>query len=457
MTSGQATLAEIERAIADLRDREGKLQARLEGLNGERAKLLEERTASFRELAEVRAKHALADGVIDEADRLQARVAALLSARQRSVDSLKERLAAAGTREGELRKEREALADELKGLEAKLDEIAQSARAALDGDAAYRMQRDARDAAKATHDRAKAKAERAAEDRARKGAPYEADPLFMYLWKRRYGIGDYRPHALVRWADDQVARLVGYSDARASYAALIAIPERLAEHVERLRTALGAEQLKVDAIETRKIEELAGKSLPSGLAVARSRQQKLNAELEKITAEIAEISTALNRYAEGLDDGFRQAVEMSAGFLEKESQRSLVELARETEVPTDDQIVDRIGDLDDRLEGLSDMVEDGRGELEQLSRRREELIRIAADFRRNHYDEPGSVFEPDGVDDLLEELLKGVIDGVVFSGRMRRRQRWDGRPADPFRKSSGFPPFGGRSGGGGGFRTGGRF
>ena len=89
MASGQATLAEIERAIADVRESERRLQSELEGMNGERTKLLEARTQTFRELAEVRTRHALADGVIDEADGLQQRVGALLAARQSAVADLK--------------------------------------------------------------------------------------------------------------------------------------------------------------------------------------------------------------------------------------------------------------------------------------------------------------------------------------------------------------------------------
>ena len=82
-TSGRETLASIEQSIADLRAREADLQGTLEAITGERSGIVEQRLAAYRELAEVRTRHALSDGVIDEADRLSHRVANLLIAREK--------------------------------------------------------------------------------------------------------------------------------------------------------------------------------------------------------------------------------------------------------------------------------------------------------------------------------------------------------------------------------------
>lgn len=86
---------------------------------------------------------------------------------------------------------------------------------------------------------AEKKAEQAERDLAEKRVPYEADPLFMYLWNRGFGTGAYRANSLVRYFDRKVARLVGYHGARANYATLLELPVRLREHAARLRTALG--------------------------------------------------------------------------------------------------------------------------------------------------------------------------------------------------------------------------
>ena len=80
MSSGRQTLASIEQSISELRAREKALQEELARANGARSNLIEQRLKTFRELAEVRARHAVSDNVIDEADRLSVRVSNLLVA-----------------------------------------------------------------------------------------------------------------------------------------------------------------------------------------------------------------------------------------------------------------------------------------------------------------------------------------------------------------------------------------
>src|SRR3954468_17364573 len=62
--------------------------------------------------------------------------------------------------------------------------------------------------------RAEEKAAQAEADRDEKRRPYEADPLFMYLWRRRYGTRDYQASNLVRFFDRKVAHLIDFETAR---------------------------------------------------------------------------------------------------------------------------------------------------------------------------------------------------------------------------------------------------
>ena len=83
--------------------------------------------------------------------------------------------------------------------------------------------------------RAEEKASRAEADREEKRRPYEADPLFMYLWRRGFGTRDYRASPLVRYFDRKVAHHIGYEAARVNYTMLLELPDRLREHAERLK------------------------------------------------------------------------------------------------------------------------------------------------------------------------------------------------------------------------------
>ncbi|HEV2559996.1 MAG TPA: hypothetical protein VGU45_15355 [Microvirga sp.] len=97
--------------------------------------------------------------------------------------------------------------------------------------------------ARAAHE----KAAQAEADREEKRRPYEADPLFMYLWRRRYGTRDYAAGPFVRYFDRKVAHHIGYEAARVNYALLLALPDRLREHATRL--AAGAAGPALEALD----------------------------------------------------------------------------------------------------------------------------------------------------------------------------------------------------------------
>lgn len=457
MVDGRQTLQEIERAIADLRTRESQAQSDLEAATSERMALLKKRTAAFRELAELRAKSAIADGVINEADGLQHQVASLLSARQRTIDTLSDRSKAANTDRTHALNRIEQQTNAIAVLELRLDEIGNEARQQLRTDPVYNAHDAVRVEAERVFKNANEKTKRAETDRKEKGAAYENDPLFMYLWKRRYGQAEPSSWALVRWLDDKIARFVNYHEARPNYAMLNEIPTRLRAHTEDLAEKLAAANADLAQTVAARINEIAGTDLTAELAAAHDQKAQTAKDIEAADAEIAEITRQLNFYAEGRDDGFRKAVEMSAGFLAQTQLNTLLRQARETTTPTDDEIVARIGELDRRREATDKRITQDRGELDKLSRRRQELLEVAAKFRRNHYDHPSSVFQTDDIAAvLLEALIRGAISGSDYWDRSRRQHGWRSRPADPFRRSSSLPPFGG-SRDKGGFRTGGGF
>ncbi|MBI1383949.1 MAG: hypothetical protein GC150_03440 [Rhizobiales bacterium] len=463
MASGVETREEIEDAIRSLQAREREIRAELEEINGRRARLLERRIDGFRELARVRTKDALSDGVIDEADQLSSEVTSLLVAREKTVAALHQRQRVALDARTRQITDLDQLTREIAEREARLDEIAAEAQRDLAADPKHATLVAAAGELADKRERAAVKVEQAGRDRAEKGKHYEADPLFLYLWQRGYGSPDYAASKVVRWLDGKVAALIGYADARANYSVLIQIPDRLAAHVADLESQLGAANRAVETRLSTRISEIAGEDIVGRLDELRSQKGAAAGELTQIAAELTDIGAQINRYAEGLDEGLRNAIARTAEFLAEESLERLTRLARETPAPTDDQLVARIAGIDRDLAGLDASGEKLKQRLDETFERRQELVRIATEFRRNRYDEPGSIFsEETSGGDLLEELLKGIITGADYWARTQRRQSWGGRPADPFRRSSGLPPFDGsifggsrRSGGGGGRGSGG--
>ena len=132
---------------------------------------------------------------------------------------------------------------------------------------------------------AEEKATQAAADREEKRRPYEADPLFMYLWRRRFGTRDYRAGNLVRYLDRKVAHLIGYEAARVNYAMLMELPERLREHVERLK------------------QERTGRSVPddprlAAMLAATERQPEVAALVAQAAADPGPEEAIMRRIAE---------------------------------------------------------------------------------------------------------------------------------------------------------------
>ncbi|MGD9802050.1 MAG: hypothetical protein AB7E81_24935 [Hyphomicrobiaceae bacterium] len=444
MQTGRETLAGIEEALRDLKGQEATLARELETANKERVGLVASRLEGLRRLAAIRARDAMADGVIDEADNLTHQVRGILEARLTSVGALEGRQTKAEAERAAHVAQQDELTRTIAGLEERLDHFGTEARAALQGDAKYRELSDTHAALVATLDKATEKAEQVTRDENEKGLPYRGDPLFMYLWQRKMGTPQYQASGVIRALDEWVARLVRYSEARANYALLTEIPTRLRAHAEDLRRQVAEAKGAIDAIEAQRTRDLAGADLIAEIAKERERQTELNQQLERITSELAETSAQLKLYAKGEDQSFIAAVAAYASFLEREPLRRLMGDAAATETKEDDQIVEEVRRLAGSLDEIEAANVSRRRRLDQLSERKTELQRLASNFRRQRYDDVGSEFDDNPrADDLLQMLLRGAITAVEYWARMQQQQRWRHRPGDPWRRQSGLPPFDG--------------
>lgn len=313
----------------------------------------------------------------------------------------------------------------------------------------------------------------------------------MYLWERKFGTSAYEGSGLARLLDRWVARLIGYVDAAANYRMLLEIPKRLREHAAALSAEL--EQRRA-ALQT--LEEEARAAHPAG---------RLEAGLEEIERKVADLDekiahesarrNALEKQraqlAGGNDSEYRKAIELLAFELSRQDMRSLKREAELTATGHDDELVRAIDDIREEIAELEEDVERDRDAVSSLDRRRSELEAVRGRYVSRRYDDATSYFDNDS---LLKDLLAGVLGGVLSGGGMwrqierehRRRSRsdmdfgWRGFPTPGTGRSlprgrSGGSIFGGgsiftgggrstrpsrpprRSGGGGGFRTGGGF
>lgn len=440
MTTGRQTLASIEQALAQVSADVDRLNAELDKANQDKARLIAERLDAFQELAQFRAKLAVVDGVIDEADQLSAQVRSILAARLKTHSVMQKREVDSARERERLVAEEKELDKQIAQLDKALDALGDSARQALAGDAVYSANAKRYADYLGMVEKAAEKAAKSSAEEAEKGAPYRNDPLFIYLWDRKYGTSDYGETGIIRWLDGWVARLIDYQGARGNFAMLTAIPARLAEHVERLKQTMQAEKAAIDAAEAAKIRELAGDDLPEKLRQAQGRRDAHIAKLAAMNGELLETGNQLKIYAEGQDQSFRDAIEATTKFLEGQNLGELLRDARRTPDVQDDEIVALIGKLADEVAAVEQLARTRREALDAAFARKQELLRIATDFRRARYDEPGSVFEPStGGGQLLALLLQGAITAAEYWMRTQSSQRWRDRPGDSYRRSSNFP------------------
>jgi hypothetical protein len=364
---------------------------------------------------------------------------------------------------------------------------------AVQSDPGYIALKDAFEQARAVSVRAEQKLELAKTDRAEKGKPYEADPLFTYLWERKFRTPEYRKGGMSRALDGWVARLCNYDQAYLNYARLIELPDRIAEHMANMRLEEAEAQAAIERFEAQALEARGAGKLSAELAVAKDKLKALDGVLAEAEARHSGLRTKQQHAASGDAGPQEQARRVLEEGLAKASFPDLKVLAAETTTTDDDRLVEALIKL--RTEELQ-MEVNWRGVEAMPARRRagaETLETVRRRFKESGLDSPyvmllrpafeaaieayGKGPSPDGEalwraikatvrqaprndDDYfggprrgrnvgVGDVVAGVILGEVIKAATRG-SRWGGGGW-----GGGFG--GGGSSGGGGFKTGGRW
>lgn len=212
----------------------------------------------------------------------------------------------------------------------------------LETDASYHRLKQGFEDAKSVAARAAQKLEVAKGDRAAKGAPYEADPLFSYLWKRHFRTPDYRGGALTRMLDGWVAKTCGYDDAYMNYARLIELPDRLAEHMSRMQLEQAEAEAAIERYEAAALEADGAGTLNAALGKAREDMKAIDAEHAAAEARHADLRMQQEKAATGDSGPYQEACKLIEEGLGKASFPDLKVLASQTTTLDDDRIVDAL-------------------------------------------------------------------------------------------------------------------
>ncbi|MGA8279977.1 MAG: hypothetical protein WB853_03700, partial [Desulfobacterales bacterium] len=191
MMNGTDQLAIINQHMAKARSGLDAIHQRMESANQQVVRIRNQLSEEYRQLARFRLDELAANRVSVQLDETDRAVLKLLERRSQELRELDSAIEQSTTRQDQLTAERGQAVRKRDDLVKRIDESAAEVKLQLSGQEAYQAQekRVAETAARA--ERAESKAARAEADQDEKGKPYREDPLFMYLWKRRFLTPDY--------------------------------------------------------------------------------------------------------------------------------------------------------------------------------------------------------------------------------------------------------------------------
>ena len=485
MISGAEALRMIDGGVRQARSDADLLDGHLQTASNEAMELKRQEADLHRQLAKLRLDHIAQAGLMpgfDEADR---QAATFLEARQRELAELEEQIAAARRQEESVEQERKVQQDKVREAVEAVDAAQAATQKRLETTEEFRIRLERTKAADAVAKHAEEKATLAENNRAEKGLPYEADPLFKYLWERGFGTTRYRAGLLARFLDGWVTRLCGFDKARANYAMLLEIPTRLREHADRQRKTAEQEVEQLRSFERKAAEE-------DGIPTLRERVEneervavEIDQRLDELEKRVHGLMDRRGTYASGDDEMTKQSLEVLSRQMAREPLGQLRRDAEMTPTPEDNLVVERLAVLEDSEARLTESLQQHRATHQRQMARLAELEEVRHNFKRNRFDDIQSVFlEGPVVGTLLSEFLRGNVAGAELWHTLRRHHRlrriqsspdfgsipfpgggarvWRLPPSGGWSYGGGgggisLPNLGGGGGGGGGFRTGGGF
>jgi hypothetical protein len=442
MWTGRQTLGSIEGAIANLRGEESQLDGALRSAVAEAERLRKDRADALRELARVKLDEMVAGRLVSNLDAGERRAIQVL-------DDYRLRIAAAAERREALMKEvaaaeaeRHAAAAVLEQALETLETLRAQAEAQVQSAPEWQAAKSKVDAADAVATEAEKKAATSEDELGAKRKPYDDDPLFAYLWRRRFGTSDYKAGNLVRTIDRVVADFVSFADVRANYAALIDIPLRLREHATAKRAAAAEAQSATADIERKAMLAAGVGSHEQALAEARRKLAGADDAVENrrvLLKKIEDERAAL--LSGGTDPAYSEALTTIASADGSDDLATLYREARRTPTSADEAIVRRLEAIDTNLQKADAETASLRRSAQELARRRTEVEQVRDRFRSAGYDHPNTTF---GNESDIADALKSILGGVVRSGilwdllrqgyrsRPRRGRPTFGAPSFPF-------------------------
>lgn len=414
MISGRDTFNTLLSTIAEEQQRMRQVDASLTKNNDELLKLDSARMLELQRLARMRLNY-LANDKAQVADSSDEQLLKFVAQRDAAYAALQQRVSGLQEKGGALQAERARAMTDLDAAAKAIEDAEVATQRRLEADPDYQRRLEAAREADRVAGRADAKATQSENEQATKGEAYRADPLFAYLWRRKYGTAEYRAGGLMfapllRYLDGRIARLVGYQDARANYNRLLEIPLRLREHATNARAAADAAHAEMERVdlEARKADGIP--ALEEKKSAVEARIAKLDAAVQEASDQHAAALAESEKFAKGADENYLNAVEFMRAQLDAAPLDVLRVRALATPSPEDDLVVSRLAGFAKRREELERTVAELRAGAEASHKRSTELDWLRTNYTRSGLDAPNAAFRDAGaVKTGLTQYITGLI------------------------------------------------
>jgi len=430
MMNGLQMLDGVDERLRQVENEARAAQDELNWLVARRDHARSEEAAALRALAHIRLK------VLDESssdlsrlDEADIKAQEILTKRHKSIAAAQADLESARPALVAAQLERDRCAAALHAVEADAQQALSKAREAVLADPAWQAERTAAEAALRVAEHADQKAAFALQDSEVKGRPYLADPLFRYLWNRKFGTSQYRAGFFVKLLDRWVARVARFEPARRDYTMLTDLPRQLAGHATRMREAADAAGARVSD----RARQIAG--LPAAQEVAALRQALDEAEtrLEAVETDVQGVKSRLTAAMAGDDDLTKEAIGALEAALGQSSLQSLRSAAARTPTAEDDAIVASLEQASAVRAEADQLMAARRASVEAAQQQVLQLRQVRQEMRQRGYGQSRWNFGDSAmVGLLLGELLRGTVSRGNFWDRFNQQRLPDPWNQDPW-------------------------
>lgn len=428
---GRSALRRFDGVIADTRDELGEAIEAAEALSRDVAEVRRRQAAAYRELAAIQIDEADTPDEIANLRRLDTDVSGLIAEHDAYLETLLADLDAAAKALSGLEDARRDAAVELDAAIAAYEAKVDAVEAALEEDPAYLELVSALAEAEAVSEKAHAKLELARADMQEKGEVYRSDPLFMYLWERRYRTVDYKAGNVFRFLDGLVARLCNYDKSYRNYERLVELPEWLEGHVAAMDTRQEEAETSLAEAEAAALSEAGGDALAEAVDTARAALESLDADIATAEAHHLDVADRQSAAERGEAGPAFEARQRLANALKQRAIPDLRVLAAQTVTDADDAIVDTLVGLRKDEMAMELRMDHDKG---LPVRRRADLARLEAfrrAFKAAQLDSGYASFKASSVDDVLARLVSGRLEAHDAVRHLRRGMRRTSPRTDP--------------------------